>query len=144
MQSDQETQAIKVTLRDESVPRSDVIESILHIRSVRLTAQELITERVQAECDNRLTMTHGRHAPETIQRDAKEKALNGTVKPHVLLSADSDEFVAQQIEIALAAFQRNSLILLVDDTQIEQLDEVIQLNSSTVVTFLKLTPLVGG
>lgn len=111
---------------------------------MQLTARELIAERVRAECDKRPTTDVGAHAPQLIKREAKERALNGKVKPHVFVHADSDDLQIQQIEIALTAFERNGLILLVDGTQIEDLDAVIQLNSSTVVTFLKLTPLVGG
>ncbi len=144
MRPETETRPINVTFRDESIPRSEVIESILQIRSMQLTARDLIAERVRAECDKRPVTDVGPHAPQRIERSAKEKALNGKVKPHVLISANSDDFQLQQIEIALTAFERNGLILLVDGTQIEDLDAVVQLNSSTVVTFLKLTPLVGG
>lgn len=47
-------------------------------------------------------------------------------------------------EQALSAFEKNQIVLLVDDRQIEDLDSEILVNRNTKVTFLKLIPLVGG
>ena len=45
---------------------------------------------------------------------------------------------------AVEAFENNQVILLLDGTQIESLDETVNLTSNTKLTFLKLIPLVGG
>ena len=42
------------------------------------------------------------------------------------------------------AFNRNGFFVLVDDQQADSLDEVITLQPATQVTFVRLTPLVGG
>ena len=44
----------------------------------------------------------------------------------------------------LAAFERNGFLILVDDEQVEQLTDCVVLSPDTVVTFLKLVPVVGG
>ena len=55
-----------------------------------------------------------------------------------------------QFEAACEAFRSNRVLILVDDRQVERLDQTIDLRpatakqSATSVTFLKLTPLVGG
>jgi hypothetical protein len=49
-----------------------------------------------------------------------------------------------QFEKAIEAFERNGFVVLVDDRQVERLDANIALRPDTLVTFLKLVPLVGG
>jgi hypothetical protein len=44
----------------------------------------------------------------------------------------------------LGAFAGNQIIVLVDDHQVESLDEEIVVRPDTRVSFLRLTPLVGG
>jgi hypothetical protein len=50
----------------------------------------------------------------------------------------------QQFDAACDAFGRNGFFILVDDRQAEALDETITLRAGQPVTFVKLTPLVGG
>lgn len=45
---------------------------------------------------------------------------------------------------ALAAFENNGFLLFADDRQIESLEERIVIRPETRVSFIKLTPLVGG
>ena len=45
---------------------------------------------------------------------------------------------------ALDAFAAGAFLLLVDDRQVESAEEPVRLSDGTVVTFLRLTPLVGG
>lgn len=125
-----------VTIRDESFPRSEIVEVLLRLSSHRLTARDLISERVRAECDQRLLDGSGRLA-RLIQPGKKEEALNG---PGAVDKVDPD----REIGRALSAFEKNGFVLLVDDLQVEALDDELEIKDETVVTFLKLTPLVGG
>jgi len=52
--------------------------------------------------------------------------------------------VELQVEQATLAFQAQQLLLLVDDTQVETLDDELRIGVDTKVTFLRLMPLVGG
>ncbi|MFI8289098.1 hypothetical protein EAO71_29805 [Streptomyces sp. ms191] len=45
---------------------------------------------------------------------------------------------------AVAAFGRNGFLVLVGDRQVEELDETVELDRDTEVTFLRLVPLAGG
>jgi hypothetical protein len=49
-----------------------------------------------------------------------------------------------KFEQALKAFENNQIVLLVDDSQVEQLDQFLTLTPKTKVTFLRLIPLAGG
>ncbi len=51
---------------------------------------------------------------------------------------------AAEHKAALAAFESNRMIMLLDDRQIEDLDAEITLRDNSEVTFLRLVPLVGG
>lgn len=127
----------QITIRDESFPRKDVVELLLKLSSQKLTAGQLIAERVRAECDQRLLNKEGKHAPSLITPSEQEQALNGPSQRR-LINPD------RQVNTALAAFETNGFILLIDDWQVEDLEAEVTITEETVVTFLKLTPLVGG
>jgi hypothetical protein len=59
---------------------------------------------------------------------------------HVLAGRD----IADAFDKALEAFEGNRFLLLVNDCQAESLDDEIVIEPGTCVSFLKLTPLVGG
>ena len=50
----------------------------------------------------------------------------------------------KQLYVALQGFQKNGFFILVDDEQVETLEQKFLVDESTLVTFIKLTPLVGG
>jgi len=79
----------------------------------------------------------GKHAAWLITPGKQEQALNG---PTLRRAVDHD----RQVSTALKAFEANGFILLIDDRQVEDLKEEVTITEETVVTFLKLTPLVGG
>lgn len=129
---------IIVVLRDSDLPQTDVIDAVLPFSCSIVTARELIAERVRAECDKRL--------PDGMtSRLLRLDTLNETEKAsfQAQLDATSDS-VDLQIGRAHEAFKTNGYLLLVDKTQVEDLDEDIHLGSGSVVTFVQLTPLVGG
>jgi hypothetical protein len=45
---------------------------------------------------------------------------------------------------ALEAFQRNAFFVLVDNKQVDRLDEILPITPQSTVSFVRLTPLVGG
>jgi hypothetical protein len=50
----------------------------------------------------------------------------------------------KQAEIACDSFERNGFFVLVNGTQVTELDDTIELVGAVDVGFIKLTPLVGG
>ena len=129
-----------LTIRDEvtsKLGKTDYVITI-NLTSRRLTARELIRERVRQEVED-----FNNRQPELfnglVQPTDTERTLNG-FKFHKKRTLDWQE----QFEKAIEGFERNAFILLVDNAQIEDLDQVIPLSPETSVTFLKLVPLVGG
>lgn len=104
----------------------------------RITVRELIRSRVYQEVKD-----YNTQQPEyfrgLVQPTEAEQTLNG-YRLRQRRQIDWEE----QFEHAIAAFQRNGFIILVNDQQVTELDEEIVLAAETPVTFLKLVPLVGG
>lgn len=103
-----------------------------------ISVRELIEARVREE------VAHYRlKQPEIfsmlVQPALSERVLNGfKFKEKKPISE------REQYEKALHAFDGNGFLILVDDVQVESLDQIIEIEAKTTVTFLKLVPLVGG
>jgi len=129
---------INIILRDADLPQTDVVDAVLPFSSSVVTTQELIAERVRAECDKRLP---DRMASRLLRLDALNEAEQAEFQAQLSTAVEN---VDLQIERALEAFETNGFLLLVDETQVTDLDEEVHLGSGSVVTFVQLTPLVGG
>ena len=135
-----ETMHTQVTIRDELIFRLSrpPVEFVLDIPSERLAVRELIRTRVEQEVaafNERQTESF----QGLVQPTAAELTLNGC-----RMSGQQRIDPSKQVERALAAFERNGFVILIDDAQIERLDDIVVLDSTTIITFLKLVPLVGG
>jgi hypothetical protein len=127
-----------LTIHDESATGETLLELTLNVSVERITIRDLIRQRVWHEVEE-----YNRRKPETfrglVQPTDSERTLNGyRLKQPRAIDADT------QLRKAIDAFQRNQIIMLVDDRQVESLDEAIDLRQHTRVSFLRLTPLVGG
>lgn len=129
-----------LTIRDETTSRPGKADYVITINLTarNLTARELIRERVKHEVED-----FNNKQPELynglVQPTDTERTLNG-FKFKTKRKLDWKE----QFERAVEGFHRNAFILLVDDTQVEDLDQIIPIAPETSVTFIKLVPLVGG
>ena len=80
------------------------------------------------------------------------KAINGLVEPKdaertlngYKLKAKQLIDVEKKVYIALDAFQKNGFFILADNEQLEELDQMVTLKSTSTLSFVKLTPLIGG
>ncbi len=110
----------------------------ISLESDSLTVRDLITKRVSIEIDN-----YNKRLPQyfngLIEPKEAERTLNGyKLKPKQLID------VEKQVYIALDAFQKNGFFVLVDNEQLEELEQQVVLKSTSKISFVKLTPLVGG
>jgi hypothetical protein len=132
------TLAVALTIHDESATGETLLELTLHVSVERITVRDLIRQRVRHEVEE----YNGRR-PDTfrglVQPTASERTLNGyKLKPPRAIDAD------RQLAKAIDAFAGNQIIMFVNDRQVESLDEEIVVRPETRVSFLRLTPLVGG
>ena len=105
----------------------------------RLTVRQLIGVYVDAQIVQHQTKEAVHHSFFIPAED--ELILNQ--KSHS--SAKSKPLDCEKLHVrALLGFEQNQYFILIDDTQAENLDQEIVLSSQSQVTFLRLTPLVGG
>jgi hypothetical protein len=129
---------IQLSVRDETATGRIINEISISISNELTTVKDLIEARVISEVE-----TYNNKLPEVyrglVQPRDSEVALNGyKLKERKKVDAE------KQVYTALDAFQQNGFFVLIDNKQAESLDEQLFLNNDTVVSFVKLTPLVGG
>ena len=125
---------ITLTVRDETTAGDALAALELQLEAEQLTVAELIRARVHQE-----VRAHNAGAGERFSGlvAPAERELN---EPRRRRPVDADA----QTEVALRAFERGHVLVLVDDRQVEALEQPLTLRSGSTVTFLKLVPLVGG
>ena len=127
-----------ITIKDENFAGKVLRELNLDFTTESVTVKDIIIKRVQQEVE-----VYNQKLPEyfngLIEPSEAEKTINGyKLKPKKLID------VEKQVYIALDAFQKNGYFLLIDNIQAESLDQPVLLHQATVISFVKLTPLVGG
>lgn len=129
---------MQILISDELLNGTVTNQFEIHLSSNIVSVKELIKMRVTKEIEaynNRLPeYFNGLVAP----TDA-ERTLNGfKLKSKQVIDAE------KQVYVALDAFQKNGFFILVDNQQLEDLDEMVRLQSTSKISFVKLTPLIGG
>ena len=124
-----------ITITDETAAGTILQKIALQFEKEYITAKELIEARIKDEVkrykDNVIDYKNGLVLPANL-----EKRLNDKKTPEI--------DVEKQLYIALDAFKNNGFIMLVDDEQVEDSQQKILVEEATQVSFIKLTPLVGG
>ncbi len=127
-----------ITIRDESTGGKTLHEWALEVLTERITVRDLIRSRVYQEV-NDYNVRQPQVFRGLVQPTEAEQTLNG-VKLRKGRKIDWKE----QFDRAVEAFQRKQILVLADDKQLDCLDEEVEVRPDTVVSFLKLTLLVGG
>lgn len=139
-----------LTIRDETASGKVTHSLTLDVLDETVTVRELIRSRVYQEVDD--------YNRKLRQTNTDPVAYNGLVKPTDLDAVLNSSKAArspsrarqreidfkQQFDVACRAFEQNGFFILIDDKQAERLDEMFTLRHDTTVSFVKLTPLVGG
>lgn len=127
-----------LTILDETASGSILHRLELEINQEMLTVGELIARRVHSEVAAYNARQTGTFQG-LVQPTESERVLNGyRLQPSQLIDAE------QQVYRALQAFQQNGFFVLAGNRQAESLDEEVWLGDGATVSFLKLTPLIGG
>ena len=127
-----------ITIKDETFAGKILQEIQLNFQSSTVSVSEIISSRVRKEVEN-----YNNKLPEyfngLVEPTDAEKTLNGyKLKNRKLIDAE------KQVYVALDAFQKNGFFVLIDNQQSESLEQQVELSDNTAISFIKLTPLVGG
>jgi hypothetical protein len=127
-----------IVIKDETSSGKVINEIRIALKSQTVTVRDIIEARVEHEVN-----AYNNKLPEyfsgLVQPTNAEQTLNG-YKMRERKKVDPEK----QVYIALNAFQKNGYFVLIDDKQAESLDQQVLTTEKTVVSFVKLTPLVGG
>ena len=125
-------------IRDETTSGQILNEWSLDVLTEQITVRELIRSRVYQEVHD-----FNHRQPEyfrgLVQPTDAEQSSNG-FKLRKRRTLDWKP----QFETAIAAFETNQILILVNDRQALSLDEVFETRPGTQISFLRLTLLVGG
>jgi hypothetical protein len=127
-----------LTITDETLTGTPIRTLELDLPGNSVTVRELIASRVTAEVEryNKSTATVFQGL---VQPTETERLLNRLGKQEAR-TIDAE----RQIYVALDAFQKNAFLLLVDDVQLDELTQRVELRAGSQVSFIPLTPLIGG
>lgn len=127
-----------IIIKDETFAGKILNEITLQFQSETVTVKDIITNRVTQEVQNYNQKLTG-FFNGLVEPNHAEKTLNGyKLKPKKTIDAE------KQVYIALEAFLKNGYFVLIDNLQSEMLEQEVLLSKSTTVSFVKLTPLIGG
>ena len=127
---------LSVPVLDETTSGTRRAAGALQFEGSASTLREIIRQRVQQEVE-RFNQSDDEPFHGLVETNETERILNG-VRERPCLDAQ------QQFARALAAFERNGFLVLVDDRQITDLDQRVPLTAHSTVTFLRLVPVIGG
>ncbi len=127
-----------IAIKDENFSGSIIHEINLDFQQENVTVQDIITQRVIHEVEN-----YNQKLPAyfngLVEPSDAEKTINGfKLTTRKMIDAE------KQVYVALDAFTKNGYFLLIDTIQSESLEQEVFLKSTTSISFIKLTPLVGG
>ncbi|OYU83254.1 MAG: hypothetical protein CFE24_12050 [Flavobacterium sp. BFFFF2] len=129
---------MNILIKDEQLNGTVTNQFEIEIENQTITTKELISKRVIHEVEaynNKLPS----YFNGLVEPKESERTLNGyKLKPKQIID------VEKQLYIALDAFLKNGYFVLADDQQLEELDQLVTLQSHSKISFVKLTPLVGG
>lgn len=129
---------ITLMIKDETTGGKVINEVEVSFANTLIAVGEIIRARVIAEVES-----YNRKMPACfnglIEPADAERTLNG-YKLKEKRKVDPE----QQCRVALEAFEKNGYFLLIDNIQPESADQMVVVNEHTKISFVKLTPLIGG
>jgi hypothetical protein len=135
--------SVTLTIRDETAAGDIVHELPLEFPSERITVRDLIRERVYQEVQDFNRKRDEMVFKGLVQPTEAERVLNGKRTEYRLKNRRDIDW-KKQFEKATEAFERYGFFVLIDDKQAESLDQAFEIGRGTEVSFVRLTPLVGG
>jgi hypothetical protein len=148
---------LKVEVRSRIVGQSqtDLMPSnvVLDLLNETITVAELIQQTVEEQV--RDLLLNRKLDVEQMQRvldrqyltdaDVRRQVAEGAVRSPSAKAVRIPQIdTAEEVRKALRSFDQQTYMIVVDGNQAESLDELLTLRATSKVTFLRLTPLVGG
>jgi hypothetical protein len=125
-----------LVIKDEAASGKVLNEIALKFENEYISVKELIAKRIENEVD--------RYQNDLASYKTKGLVLPTDLEKRLNKKQTKQIDVEKQIYVALNAFNNNGFFILIDDEQVDDLDQKFLVDELTKVSFVKLTPLVGG
>lgn len=135
---------VTVLICDETTSGGRSAQTPLELPAEVMSVRELIRERVYQEVQDFNQGTIERTFRGLVQPTEAEQVLNSRAPAEYRLARPRQIDWKAQFAAACEAFEANRFLLLVNNRQAESLDEQFTIGPGAEISFLKLTPLVGG
>ncbi|MFL5243735.1 MAG: hypothetical protein ACJ8FY_16655 [Gemmataceae bacterium] len=135
--------SIAVTIKDETASGATYNEMPLEFPFERITIRDLIRERVYQEVQDYNRKQDQQVFCGLVQPTDSERVLNGN-RTEFRLNKHRNIQWKSQFEKAVEAFDHNGFLILIDEKQAEDVDQEFEIGHESKISFVKLTPLVGG
>ncbi len=129
---------VTLTINDETMTGTVQSSQDITFDTALVTVKDIIEARVKVEVAKYNNTLH-EYFNGLVQPTDAERTLNG-YKMRERKTIDAEK----QVYIALNAFQNNAFFVLINNRQAETLTEELFIDDKSSVSFVKLTPLVGG
>jgi hypothetical protein len=125
----------------------------LEFLTEKITVRELISNTVEEQIRDMLINRRldAQQAEKILNRqyllesEISSQAKSGAIRVPSSKNAQSPSLILErEIDKALRSFERQGFMIVVDGEQVQELDEYVTLKATSKVTFMRLTPLVGG
>ena len=131
---------LTIQIQDQTAAGKPIQSISVRLPQQLVTVAQIIEVRVRAEVAAHNEKRDTGPFRGLVMPRVEEQQLNGPGKVFRPRLIDADE----QVRIALEAFDRNGFFLLIDDHQPLDLQQTFLLQPDSRISFVKLTPLVGG
>jgi hypothetical protein len=127
-----------------------VVAMTIECLDENMSVKDIIRERIYQEVSDynqRIDTESDSPAPKFLVTPTElEKKLNNKTSKLAPGKAKKQKFVnwEKQYELACSAFESNGFFVLIADKQASDLEEIFTIAVDTEISFIKLTPLVGG
>ncbi len=125
-----------LVIKDEAISGKVLNEIALKFETEYITVKELIAKRIEEEVHRYQNDIDSYTRQGLVLPTNLEKRLNKKSKQSIDLE--------KQIYIAFDAFLKNGFFILIDNEQVSELEQKFLVDETSDITFIKLTPLVGG
>lgn len=134
---------IQLIVRDATIGGNTSHELLLELPQETMTVRELIRERIYQEVQDHNRQPNAGNFQGLIQPSGIEPASawhGRELNPKARKQIDWKE----SFEKALASFNHQGFLILINNRQAESLDETFEVGSETQISFVKLIMLTGG
>lgn len=131
---------MQVKVQEQTFSGKVLDEILLDIQKEKVTVAELISLRVAHEVSkfNETLSKENKGFAHEVEAKLNTQAHKSSIAQRKLVDIEKETYRA------LEAFRQNQVFITVDKRQVESLSEEIILAQDSEVSFIQLTPLVGG